>query len=108
MRVNRSAVAGLATVMACAGWQLQSATPSPGAVPGTGAQSQLPLQPPGVRGEAIWPAFEGWGPDKRDGTNLILIGYNNRNTNHEIDIPIGPDNHIDPGGPDHGQPTHFL
>ena len=25
-----------------------------------------------------------------------------------MDIPIGPNNHIEPGGPDHGQPTHFL
>ena len=106
MRVNRSAVAGLATVMAVAA--LPSGTRSSGAVPGTGAQSRLPLQPLGVRGEAIWPAFEGWGPDKRDGTNLILIGYNNRNTDQEMDIPIGPNNHIEPGGPDHGQPTHFL
>ena len=25
-----------------------------------------------------------------------------------MDIPIGPDNRIEPGGPDRGQPTHFL
>jgi hypothetical protein len=69
----------------------------------------LPLEPLGVRGEAIWPAFEGWGPDKQDdGTSLILIGYNNRNADQEVDIPIGPNNHIEPGGPDYGQPTHFL
>ena len=24
-----------------------------------------------------------------------------------VDIPIGPDNRIEPGGPDYGQPTHF-
>jgi|GEM_PF-106773 len=133
MRVNRSAVAALAAVMAVAAWVMVGAgqtagqqpggtarpaapqrppsTPSAGAVPGTGAQSRLPLEPLGVRGEAIWPAFEGWGPekaDKKDGTNLILVGYNNRNTDQEIDIPIGPGNHIEPGGPDYGQPTHFL
>jgi hypothetical protein len=131
MRVNRSAVAALAAVMAVAVWVMVGAgqtagqqqpartaqpaaaqrppsTPSPGAVPGTGAQSRLPLEPLGVRGEAIWPAFEGWGPDKNDGTSLILIGYNNRNTDQEIDVPIGPNNHIEPGGPDYGQPTHFL
>jgi hypothetical protein len=137
MRVNRSAVAALAAVTAVAGWvmvgagqtpgqpqpvraaqpaaaQRPPATPSPGAVPGTGAQSRLPLEPLGVRGEAIWPAFEGWGPgkndepDKKDGASLILIGYNNRNTDQEINIPVGPNNHIEPGGPDYGQPTHFL
>ncbi len=26
----------------------------------------------------------------------------------EVDIPIGPDNHFEPGDPDRGQPTHFL
>src|SRR5207249_756926 len=25
-----------------------------------------------------------------------------------LDIPIGPGNRIEPGGPDYGQPTHFL
>src|SRR5204862_6698155 len=24
-----------------------------------------------------------------------------------LDIPVGPNNHIDPGGPDQGQPTYF-
>src|SRR5205823_3221475 len=43
-----------------------------------------------------------------DGTRSFLIGYYNRNQQQELDIPIGPNNHIDPGGPDMGQPTHFL
>src|SRR5262249_35236083 len=34
--------------------------------------------------------------------------YYNRNTREELDIPVGPSNHIDPGGPDYGQPTHFV
>ena len=25
----------------------------------------------------------------------------------ELDVPIGADNRIEPGGPDRGQPTHF-
>ena len=32
----------------------------------------------------------------------------NRNWEEELDIPIGPDNNFDVGGPDLGQPTHFL
>ena len=50
------------------------------------------------------PALEGWGPDK-NGDTLILLGYYNRNKTQELDIPIGPDNRIEPGGPDFGQPT---
>ena len=63
------------------------------------------LEPLGTTGEAVYPAFEGWGPLK-DGTNALLLGYFNRNK-EPIDIPIGPDNRIEPGGPDFGQPTHF-
>ena len=64
------------------------------------------LEPLGSTGEAVYPAFEGWGPLK-DGTNVLLVGYFNRNK-EAIDIPIGPDNRIEPGGPDYGQPTHFM
>src|ERR1700694_388518 len=52
-------------------------------------------------------AFEGW-YENRDGTPVFLVGYYNRNTQQELDIPIGPNNRIEPGGPDMGQPTHFL
>jgi hypothetical protein len=59
------------------------------------------------RGSSVTPALEGWYYDK-DGTTRLLIGYFNRNTKQELDLPIGANNHIDPGGPDLGQPTHFL
>jgi hypothetical protein len=70
-------------------------------------QGRLPLEPIGVRGEAVFPALEGWYPNP-DGTFTILLGYFNRNSEQVLDIPIGPDNRIEPGGPDRGQPTHFL
>src|SRR5688500_6471765 len=63
------------------------------------------LEPLGTTGEAVYPAVEGWGPLK-DGTSALLLGYFNRNK-EPIDVPIGPDNRIEPGGPDYGQPTHF-
>lgn len=58
-------------------------------------------------GGPIYATFEGWGPLK-DGTNALLLGYFNRNRTQIVDIPIGPDNSIEPGGPDFGQPTHFM
>ncbi len=70
------------------------------------AQS-LPLEPVHESGASVTGAFEGWFKNE-DGTFSLLFGYFNRNTKQELDIPIGPDNHIDPGGPDRGQPTHFL
>ena len=69
-------------------------------------RTPLPLEPGGDRGEAVFPALEGWYRNA-DGSHTILLGYFNRNE-VPIDLPIGPDNHIEPGGPDLGQPTHFL
>jgi hypothetical protein len=71
------------------------------------AQVQLPSNPPKQFGASISPAFEGW-YDNPDGTHTFLIGYYSRNTEQEIDIPIGPNNHFEPGPADMGQPTHFL
>lgn len=68
----------------------------------------LVFEPLGVRGEAIFPAFEGWGPDKTGENLLLLLGYYNRNRDQELVIPVGPDNRIEPDGPDYGQPTHFY
>ena len=51
--------------------------------------------------------LEGW-YQNADGTYTLLIGYYNRNKKQTLDIPIGPENRIEPGGPDQGQPTHFV
>lgn len=58
-------------------------------------------------GQGVTGAFEGWFKNS-DGTFSLLLGYYNRNTKEELEIPIGPNNSIEPGGPDQGQPTHFL
>jgi hypothetical protein len=59
------------------------------------------------RGQNIAPAYEGW-EQNADGSRNLLFGYMNRNWEEAIDIPIGPENNIEPGGPDQGQPTHFY
>lgn len=59
------------------------------------------------RGQNVSPGFEGW-EQNPDGSFNFLFGYMNRNWEEEIDVPIGPENAIEPGGPDQGQPTHFL
>jgi len=58
-------------------------------------------------GASVTGAFEGWFANK-DGSRSFLVGYFNRNTQQELDVPIGLNNRIEPGGPDLGQPTHFL
>jgi hypothetical protein len=59
------------------------------------------------KGQNASPAFEGW-EENADGSFNFLFGYMNRNWEEEIDVPVGPDNAVEPGGPDRGQPTHFL
>jgi hypothetical protein len=77
--------------------------PTVGQIPSSG----LPLTPTILeRGSSITPAFEGWYHGK-DGNSYALVGYFNRNTKQELEISIGPNNRIEPGGPDLGQPTHF-
>ena len=76
---------------------------------GAGAQapqSALPLDPLRERGASITPAFEGWYPNA-DGSFSLLLGYYNRNSKEPLDIPVGPNNRVEPGGPDQGQPTYF-
>ena len=69
--------------------------------------AQLPDEPPKQFGSSVTGSFEGWF-DSPDGTHNFLLGYLNRNRQREVDIPIGPNNHMDPNGPDLGQPSHFL
>jgi hypothetical protein len=69
--------------------------------------AQLPLSPAVDAGESVTAVYEGWYPNP-DGTYSLLVGYFNRNMKQTLDIPIGPDNHIEPGDADQGQPTYFL
>ena len=70
-------------------------------------QQELVMEPLKDSGLNVYPAFEGWYQNK-DGSYTLLIGYYNRNKKQILDVPIGPQNRIEPGGPDQGQPTHFL
>jgi hypothetical protein len=85
-----------AAILACWALAITNAQPKP-----------LPMEPMHESGQSVTGAFEGWFQNA-DGTYSILLGYFNRNLNEELDIPIGPNNRIEPGGPDRGQPTHFL
>src|SRR5207247_1188550 len=60
-----------------------------------------------LSGRSMSPAFEGWW-ENADGSFTLFFGYMNSNWSQEFDIPVGPENDIEPGGPDQGQPTHFY
>jgi hypothetical protein len=70
------------------------------------AQVLLP-EPARDSGSSVTGAFEGWFKNP-DGSFGLLLGYYNRNRKQEVDIPVGPNNSLEPGGPDRGQPTHFM
>ena len=58
-------------------------------------------------GQNLQPVFEGW-MQNPDGSFELLFGYLNRNYEEELNIPIGPDNFLEPGDVDQGQPTYFY
>ena len=58
-------------------------------------------------GQNVVPVYEGWIKNP-DGSFDLVFGYFNRNYKEELAIPAGPDNSVEPGGPDRGQPTYFL
>ena len=60
-----------------------------------------------ARDENVALAYEGFWVNE-DGSFDLLFGYYNRNWAEEFDVPVGPDNFLEPGPPDRGQPTHFL
>ena len=59
------------------------------------------------RGQSVVPAFEGWEANP-DGTFSMVFGFFNRNCHEILHLPVGPDNNVEPGGPDRGQPTRFY
>jgi hypothetical protein len=56
-------------------------------------------------GQGVAPVYEGYDVNP-DGSFNMWFGYMNRNYEETLDIPVGTDNHFEPGG-DRGQPTHF-
>ena len=57
-------------------------------------------------GDLVAPFFDGW-IDNGDGSVTMVFGFMNRNTDEIVDIPLGPNNYIQPVQFDGVQPTHF-
>jgi hypothetical protein len=89
---RRSLVGGLATVLLIGA---QAA-----------AQRQRPLSPLPSDGLRVAPFFDGW-YENPDGTIALSFGYSNLNRNELVEIPLGPDNVIQPKEYDGRQPTSF-
>jgi len=97
--VSKARVCAAAVLVAASTWVLVAQDRSAEIRPSDGLHH--------ARGELVAPVFEGWFRDET-GTLMLSFGYFNRNFEQELDIPIGPDNRIEPGPADQGQPTHFV
>lgn len=65
-----------------------------------------PLAQRKASGDLVAPMFNGWIANA-DGSTTMIFGFVNRNREEIIDIPLGPNNFIEPAQFDGVQPTHF-
>ena len=63
-----------------------------------GAQAQLRFE----RGQNVAPVFEGW-ETSPDGSFTMVFGYRNRNCQEMPEVPVGPNNKLEPGPAERGQ-----
>jgi hypothetical protein len=68
--------------------------------------SRFPLGPSAPVGAGVAPYFDGWYANP-DGSVTLSFGFMNRNASGAVEIPIGPDNKIEPAQFQGMQPTHF-
>lgn len=67
---------------------------------------EYPLASRKASGDLIGPMFNGWIKNP-DNSITMVFGFVNRNREEIVDIPLGPNNFIEPAMFDGGQPTHF-
>lgn len=60
-----------------------------------------------LSGQNVAPYFEGW-EQNPDGSFNMVFGYLNRNYREELNIPLGPENIIEPAELPQSQPTYFY
>lgn len=65
-----------------------------------------PLASRKTSGDLIAPFFDGWIRNE-DRSVTMVFGFMNRNTKEIVDIPLGPNNYLEPAQFDGAQATHF-
>ena len=64
------------------------------------------LARPKATGDIVAPMFNGWFQNA-DGSVTYMFGFANKNREEIVDIPLGPNNRLEPAEYDGAQPTHF-
>ena len=67
---------------------------------------EYPLAPPNAKSNFVAPYFDGFYQNE-DGTYTLSFGFMNRNDEALVEIPLGPNNFIEPAELDGMQPTSF-
>ncbi len=75
-------------------------------VAGAQAPRQWPLAPTPPDGQRVAPFFDGF-YENADGSVSLSFGYSNLNATEVVEIPLGPNNFIEPKEFDGRQPTSF-
>jgi hypothetical protein len=70
------------------------------------AEQQRPLAPTPPEGQRVVPFFDGF-YENADGSFQLSFGYSNLNATDVVEIPLGPNNFIEPKEFDGRQPTSF-
>lgn len=65
-----------------------------------------PLATRGATGEPVAPMFNGWIANE-DGSTTMIFGFANQNRTDIVDVPLGPNNKLEPAQFQGAQPTHF-
>ncbi len=65
-----------------------------------------PLATRGTTGEIVAPMFNGWIANE-DGSTTMIFGFANQNRKATVDVPLGPNNKLEPAQFQGAQPTHF-
>lgn len=71
-----------------------------------GNAGELNVRPIRARGQPVIPTFDGWTLEA-DGSATLCLGYYNLNLEEALEIPIGPNNWIEPERYNGLQPTYF-
>ena len=118
MRSAHYVALGVASVLVMGGWAGLAAQEPEGELGlaqsrgGLKPDLEYPLLTSAVRhmGQPVIPIFEGWIPniDGMNGMTRLSFSYFNLNSAEAVDIPLGPNNFIEPRQFDGNQPTHFV
>lgn len=99
MKARSLVIAGLAITLGVTTAQPENASAQQ-------VQRELPLARVAPTGNFVAPYFDGW-IQHDDGSKTFVFAYMNRNASGAVEIPLGPDNFVQPAQFDGMQPTYF-